>query len=73
MEKIKSNVKRASINRITIRRWEAFQDYLDSKRKKWFTEGAILKINFAGEPPQSMVVGQGESFLQVRLMGTIIV
>lgn len=34
IEKIKNNVKRTSINRITIRRREAFQGYLDSKRKK---------------------------------------
>ena len=50
IQKIKDNVKRTSINRITIRRREAFQDYLDSRRKKWFTDGGILKINFAGEP-----------------------
>ncbi len=33
-EKINSYVKRTSINRITIRRREAFQDYLESRRKK---------------------------------------
>ena len=47
---IKDNVNRTSINRISIRRREAFQDYVETRRKKWFTEGAILKINFAGEP-----------------------
>lgn len=47
---IKDNVNRISINRIAIRRREAFQDYLETRRKKWFTEGAILKINFSGEP-----------------------
>jgi hypothetical protein len=23
---------------------------LEARRKKWFTEGAVLKISFAGEP-----------------------
>ena len=50
IKKINSSLKRTSINRITIRRREAFQDYLEARRKKWFKEGAVLTISFAGEP-----------------------
>ena len=50
IQKIKDNVKRGSTNRMTIRRKEVFQDYLEARRKRWFTQGAILKISFAGEP-----------------------
>ena len=50
IQKLKDNVNRPSTNRIAIRRREAFTDYSDARRKKWFTEGAMLKINFVGEP-----------------------
>ena len=47
---VAGDVKRGSTNRMTIRRKEVFQDYLEARRKRWFTQGAILKISFAGEP-----------------------
>jgi hypothetical protein len=50
IQKLKDNVYRSSTNRIAIRRREAFTDYSYAQRKKWFTEGAMLKINFVGEP-----------------------
>ena len=66
IEKINSYVKRTSINRITIRRREAFQDFWSPGGKNGLQKEQlsrfVLQVN-----QRSMVVGQGGSFLQARL------
>ena len=36
-------------NRVTIRRCLMFQDYMDTRKKKWFKPKAMLKV-YVGEP-----------------------
>lgn len=37
-------------NRVSIRRRLIFQDYMDTRKKKWFKPKAMLKVTFVGEP-----------------------
>jgi hypothetical protein len=48
---IKDNVNRTSINRISIRRREAFQDYVETRRKKWFTEEQSSRLTLLVNQP----------------------
>ena len=37
-------------NRVSIRRRLIFQDYMDTRKKKWFKPKAMLKVTYVGEP-----------------------
>lgn len=37
-------------NRVSIRRRLMFQDYMDTRKKKWFKPKAMLKVTYVGEP-----------------------